>query len=106
MIQTLVPLGVILLLYLRWKEKKDVDFIGWSSLILYVLLPSANLTLVRVIKCMDFPDGTSWVAADLSLQCSHEDGTLVTGHLLMVIFAWIMMLFWGPIGVPLSLIHI
>lgn len=132
LIQTTVPLIVVYVLYIRWKFANDViyspslndarylsaavnraradkyraDFIGWSSLILYVLLPSANLTLVRVIKCMDFPDGTSWVAADLSLKCSHTDGTLVTGHAFMMVFSWLMMVFWGPIGVPLIFWHL
>jgi poly [ADP-ribose] polymerase 10/14/15 len=102
-IQSLVPLAVILVLFIVCSalERNGHDFISWSTLILYILLPSVNLTLVRVIKCMDMPDGTSWVAADLSLQCTDENGTMLTDHALMMAFSWVMMLFWGPVGVPL-----
>jgi hypothetical protein len=69
---------------------------GWSLLVLYIFLPAANLALVRIFKCYDMPDGTSWLTADMSLQCTHKGGAMLTNHALMVTYASAALIFWGP----------
>ena len=69
-------------------------------MIFYIFLPSSTLALVRIFHCTDFPDGSSWLDADLALQCTEKNGGPMTaGHLSMVVYAVIMLIIWA-IGVP------
>ena len=93
LVQSLCPIALILVLHLTFGRNKNIAQ-GWSLLVLYIFLPSANLALIRVFKCYDMPDGTSWVTADMSLQCTDQNGTTLIGHMLMIAYATIALVFW------------
>ena len=79
----------------------DENFI-WMLILLifYVFLPTANLACIRTFKCTQFPDGSSWLNADLSIQCTTSSGRPLAVHVLMITYASLMLAVYGP-GVPL-----
>ena len=86
--------------YQKIKFFIDPGFVWkYILLILYIFLPTGNLALVRTLKCTKFPDGSSWLSADLSLQCRDASGEMRIAHALMVTYASIMLLVYGP-GIP------
>jgi hypothetical protein len=76
------------------------NFVWFAILmVFYIFLPTSTLALVRIFHCTDFPDGTSWLDADLALQCTEKNGEMTAGHVAMVVYAVIMLIIWA-IGVP------
>ena len=79
----------------------DENFVWFIILmIFYMFLPTGNLALVRVFKCIEFPDGSQWLEADLSIQCNFKNGDFTQGHIAMIVYASLMLLIYGP-GIPL-----
>jgi hypothetical protein len=69
--------------------------IKWTQLIAFCVLPSTSLVLFRVFDCKEFPDGTSWLTAQVDASCDSP-----TYH------AWlaytVIFLFVYPCGIPLA----
>jgi hypothetical protein len=116
---TLLPLGLLLLLMMmslpqcmsivyelihctrgrRWSLPAGKRT-QYSLLVLYIFLPSTSLTLFRLFVCERFADGTQWLSADLSIQCTsigdHDQG----GYPANEAYASLMIIAY-PIGIPL-----
>ena len=70
-----------------------------ALLICFFALPTASLYIFQTYMCIEFADGSSYLDADLSLQCTDTDGQMVPLHAWMVTFASLMMLVF-PLGIP------
>ncbi len=68
--------------------------IYWSQLIAFCVLPSTSLVLFRVFYCIEFPDNTSWLAADLENSCESETYQGMLAYTIVFLFVY-------PVGVPL-----
>ena len=79
----------------------DESFVWFLILFVwYIFLPTANLALVRIFKCKKFPDGSYWLDADLSIQCTDKNGDYLPEHIAMIVYSSLMLLIYGP-GIPL-----
>ena len=59
--------------------------------VIFILYPGICKNLFLTFKCMDLDNGTSWLDADLSIDCASPE------HLTMQVYA-IVMIFIFPIG--------
>ena len=114
--QSLTPLFVIAMIYIALKVEQNMridegkPIFSWltettalkaTPLLLWYALPGVNLSLIRIFKCTDFPDGTTWLNADLTLQCTTLSGANTVPYGLMVAYAWLMIIFVYGGGIPL-----
>ena len=101
---TLVPIGVVLLIHV-YSLKETVKglcclpplsrgrAIYLSQLIAFCVLPSTSLLLFRVFDCVELPDGTSWLVADVTSSC---ESASYAGWLIYTSFCFIIY----PLGIP------
>lgn len=91
---TLLPLAIFFALVMgsNWlKLLSKSDAMGYGLTVAYIVLPSTSQTLAAALPCEEFPDGTAWLSADLSQQCS-ADGVRTTERHLWLVYIFIMML--------------
>ena len=67
---------------------------GGLFLILFLIYPSTSAAIFATFQCEPLDDGTSWLRADLSIDCNSPTHTWYVGYA-----SWMVLVF--PIGTPL-----
>ena len=82
------------------KSLGDENFVwGIILLVFYIWLPIGNLALMRIFQCTEFPDGSEYLDADLSIRCKDEHGNFTSAHIAMLTYSCLMLLIYMP-GIP------
>lgn len=97
--KTMVPLLLCVSLYLlslyakrRGNEELQLSAIDWLFTVIFLAYPSCSSVVFATFSCLGFDDGTSYLSADLSIDCQTPI------HSLAQLYASIM--FIWPFGVP------
>ena len=99
--KTLTPLvTIVLLLLYKWRLKdreQKATVLNWVFFVIFLFYPSCSAIIFRCFSCQEFDDGSSFLRADLSINCG--SGSSGRSHQILTSYATLMLLIW-PLGVP------